>query len=67
LIRRLPEIIAAILICLAIFLAVHQQIISDDRWFNLGQMWHHETLIAAFVFGAACLIVGKYLGKSGGK
>jgi hypothetical protein len=26
-------------------------------------MWHHETLIAAFVFGAVCLIAGKYLGK----
>ena len=62
-IKRLPEILAVVLVCLALFLAIRQQIISDDRWFNLRQMWHHETLIAAFVFGAVCLIVGKYLGK----
>ncbi len=62
-IRRLPEILAIILFFSALFLAIHQQIISDDRWFNLRQMWHHETLIAAFVFGAVCLIAGKYLGR----
>jgi len=63
LIRRLPEIFAVVLICLAIFLVTHQQLVSNDRLFNLRQMWHHETLIAAFLFGAVCLIVGKYLGK----
>jgi len=63
LIKRLPEIFAVILICFAIILIIHQQMVSDDRWFSIRQMWHHETLIASFVFGAICLIVGKYLGK----
>ena len=62
-IRRLPEVSAFILICMAIFLFIHQQITSDDGWFSIHQIWHHETLIVAFVFGAVCLIVGKYLGR----
>jgi hypothetical protein len=62
-IRRLPEIFAVILICLAIILIIHQQLVSDDRLFNIRQMWHHETLIASFFFGAICLLIGKYLGK----
>jgi uncharacterized membrane protein YvlD (DUF360 family) len=64
LIRRLPEVFAFILVCAAILLVIHQQIISNDRLFNLHQMWHHETLIAAFLFGAVCLIIGKYLGRT---
>jgi hypothetical protein len=64
LIRCLPEVFAFILICVAIFLIIHQQILSNDRLFNLHQMWHHETLIATFLFGTVCLIIGKYLGRS---
>ena len=62
-IKRLPEVFAFIFILIAIFLTVRQQEISDDRWFNFRQIWHHETLIAVFVFGAVCLVVGKYLGR----
>ena len=62
-IKRLPEAFALIFILIAVSLAIHQQVTSNDRWFNFHQIWHHETLIAVFVFGAVCLIVGKYLGK----
>ncbi|MGD9143293.1 MAG: hypothetical protein PVG61_05555 [Dehalococcoidia bacterium] len=62
-IKRLPEIIAIIFILIAIYLGIHQVITTDDTIFNLRQIWHHETLIAVFGFGAVCLLAGKYLGK----
>lgn len=63
-IKRLPEILALILAALAVFLIVRQQFVGDDRLFNFRQIWHHETLIAAFIFGAVCLLLGKYLGRA---
>jgi hypothetical protein len=63
LIKLLPEAFAFIFILIAILLTIHQQLVSDDRLFNIRQMWHHETLVAVFFFGAVCLIIGKYLGK----
>lgn len=62
-IKRLPEAFAIVFILIAISLAIRQQIVSEDSWFSAGQIWHHETLIAIFVFGAVCLIVGKYIGR----
>ena len=61
--KRLPEILALLFILIAVFLTIHQEIYSDDGWFNIRQMWHHETLITVFVFGAVCFIAGKYLGR----
>lgn len=62
-IRRLPEVLAVIFFLVAIALAIRQQIVAEDSWFNLRQVWHHETLIAVFIFGGVCIILGKYLGK----
>jgi hypothetical protein len=62
--NRIPEILAGILILLAVFLVIHQQLFSVDSWFNFQQLWHHETLIASFIFMAIGLILGKYLGRS---
>ena len=63
--KRFTEILAFIFVLIAIFLGIRQVIVTDDNIFNLRQIWHHETLIAVFLFGAVCLLVGKYLGKIG--
>jgi hypothetical protein len=62
-INRIPEILAVIFLLMAIFLTIHQQLFSNDAWFNFQQLWHHETLIACFVFAAVALVLGKYLGR----
>ena len=62
-INRLPEILAVVFILITVSLGVHQIIVSDDVIFNVPQIWHHETLMGIFGFGAVCLIVGKYLGR----
>ena len=56
-----PEIVAGILLCLAVALLVHQQLISNDVWFNWQQFWHHEPVIACCVIAAIALLAGKYL------
>ena len=61
--NRVPEILAAIALCLAVFLLVHQQLISDDVWFNWQQFLHHESFIACGFVAAISLILGKYLGR----
>ena len=47
---------------LAVFGLIHQQLTSDDVWFNMGQFWHHESGIAIAFFCGLALIVGKWLG-----
>jgi hypothetical protein len=63
LIKRLPDIFAILFILITVSLGVHQIIVSDDVIFNMRQIWHHETLMGIFGFGAVCLLVGKYLGR----
>lgn len=63
--KRLTEILAFVFFLIAVFLSIRQVVTTDDSIFNLRQIWHHETLIAVFFFGAVCLLVGKYLGKTG--
>ena len=62
-IKRLPDILAIIFVLIALFLGIRQIIVTDDVVFNVRQIWHHETLIGIFGFGAICLLVGKYLGR----
>ena len=64
-IKRLPEILAFIFFVIAVFLGIRQVVTTDDTIFNVQQIWHHETLIGIFFFGAVCLLVGKYLGNTG--
>ena len=64
-IKLLPELVSALFILAAIFLAVRQYVVSGDIWLSFRQIWTHETLIIMFVFGAVCLIAGKYLAKIG--
>jgi hypothetical protein len=61
--RFLPEILAVIMVVLAILGLVHQQLTTSDVWFHLGQLRNHETIIACCIVGAVALVVGKYLGK----
>ena len=62
-IKRLPEVLVFIFILIATFLAIRQHVVSGDMWLSIRQIWTHETLIIMFIFGAVCLIAGKYLGK----
>jgi len=59
----MPEILAAVLLCLAVFGLVQQQLTSNDVGFNWRQFWHHEPLIACCFVAAIALVVGKYLGR----
>ena len=61
--NRIPEILAGLSICIIIFLLVHQQVTTNDPWFDWPEFWSHESLIACFAAGAAGLLLGKYLGR----
>jgi len=60
---RIPEILAVIFVCLAVALLIHQQLTSDDVWFNWQQFQHHESFIACGFVAAVSLLLGKYLGR----
>ena len=57
----LPEIIAALLLALAVFGLVHQQMTSNDVWFHLRQLRNHETIVSCLIAAAIALLTGKYL------
>ena len=59
------EILAFLLLCMAVLGLVHQQLYTCDAWFDWGEMLNHESLVACFVVAAIALVVGKYLGKIG--
>ena len=59
------EILAFILLCLAVFGLLHQQLTTSDSLFDLSDMMNHESLVACLVVSAIALVVGKYLGKIG--
>ena len=61
--NRLPEILAVILLILAVLGLIHQQLTSSDVWFHFRQLKNHETIVACCVVGAIALVVGKYLGR----
>ena len=61
--KRIPEILAAIALLLAIFGLVDQHFTPDDGWFSWPQFWHYEPLIACCVVAAVALMAGKYLGR----
>lgn len=59
----IPEILAVVLVVLAIVGLIHQQLTTSDVWFHFGQLRNHETIVACCIVGAVALVVGKYLGK----
>ena len=61
--RFLPEIFAALSLCLAGAVLVHQQLYTNDVWFNLKQLRHHEPIAVFFVVAAISFVIGKYLGR----
>ena len=61
--NRIPEILAAILFCLAVLLLFHQRLFANHVWFSWQEFWHHESVIACCVVAAIALVVGKYLGS----
>lgn len=61
--NRIPEILAAIALVLAIFGLLYQRFSSSQEWFNWAQIWHYEPLIACCVVAAVALVAGKYLAK----
>ncbi|OGO21431.1 MAG: hypothetical protein A2144_03205 [Chloroflexi bacterium RBG_16_50_9] len=62
--NHVVEIMAAVLLCLAVLVLVQQQITTDDVWFNWHQIKNHESLAISLAVAAAALLVGKCLGKS---
>jgi hypothetical protein len=65
--NRTPEILSVALVWLAVIVIVHQQLFTNDVWFNFGQIWHHEPIIACLLVAAVALVLGKHLGKGKGK
>jgi len=61
--KYLVETLAVILLGLAVFGLVHQQLNTNDVWFNLREVANHEAIVACFVIAAVALVVGKYLGR----
>jgi len=62
--NRIPENLAFMLLCLAVFGLFHQHI-TTGVWFDYRQLWCHEDFIACAIVAAIALVVGKYLGKIG--
>jgi len=58
-----PEILAVLLLLVAVFLLIHQQLTSGGVWFNWQQFLHHESFIACSFVAAIALLAGKYLGR----
>jgi hypothetical protein len=61
--NRIPEILAGLSIFIAILLLVHQQVTTNDPWFDWPEFWSHESLIACFVSLGVGSLLGKYLGR----
>ncbi len=59
------EILAFILLCLAVLGLVHQQLTNCDPLFDWREIVNHESIVVCLVASAVALIVGKYLGKLG--
>jgi len=59
---RTPEILAGVLMVIAVVVVLHQHFKYHDIWFDLWQIKNHETLILSCVIAAIALLVGKYLG-----
>jgi len=59
----IPEILAVILVVLAVLGLIHQQLTTNDVWFHLGQLKNHETIVSCCIVGAIALVAGKYLGR----
>jgi hypothetical protein len=63
--KFVSEILAFLLLCVAVLGLVHQHLFTCDNWFDWSEMLNHESLIACCVVAAIALVVGKYLGKIG--
>jgi protein-S-isoprenylcysteine O-methyltransferase Ste14 len=61
--KRIPEILAAIAVILALFGLFFQRFSSSHEWFNWEQLWNYESLIGLCVVAAVALVAGKYLGR----
>ena len=59
------EVLAFILICLAVLGLIHQQLTTCDPLFDLHEIVNHESIVICLVASAVALLVGKYLGKLG--
>jgi len=61
--KYLVETLAVILLIMAVFGLIHQQLNTNDVWFNFREVANHEAIVACFVVAAVALVVGKYLGR----
>jgi hypothetical protein len=61
--NRAPEVLAVMLLWLALILLVHQRLFRNGVWFDFGEFWSHEALIACCIVAAIALVIGKYLGR----
>ena len=63
--KFLLEILAFLLLCLAVLGLVHQQLTTYDSLFDCREIMNHESIVVCLVVSAIALLVGKYLGKLG--
>ncbi len=62
--NRVPEILAAIALILALAALVYQHFATNNgAWFEWEQFWHYESFIAMGIVAAIALVAGKYLGR----
>jgi len=61
--KWLPEILAVILMILAVPGLIHQQYATNDVWFHFHRLKNHETIVSCCVVAAIALVADKYLGK----
>ncbi len=62
--RHIPELLAGLLVLVAIAAGIRQQFFADSSSFCLNQVFTHETVIAGSIVGAVGLIAGKYLSRN---
>jgi hypothetical protein len=63
--KHIIEILAVILLVLAVFGLIHQQLTTNDVWFQFQQLGNHETIVACCLVAAIALVAGKHLGRLG--
>ena len=60
---HLHEIIAGLLVFVAVLILFHQRI-EHGFWYHLQGIWNHEALEACGIVLAVGLLLGKYLAKT---
>ena len=62
--KYLPEILAVVLICLAVLVLVYQRVATSCTiWFHVSDIMSYEVAASFCVVAAIAVVISKYLGR----